>query len=214
MSDDVLERYISQTIASGLEGGMGEVHFAWQGGEPTMLGVEYFRKIVTLQKKHLPAGVPVSNAFQTNGILLDEAWGVFLAENDFLVGLSVDGPKAVHDRYRLDRAGRPTFDAVMRGLEVLQRHGLRHNALTTVHRGNGGKGRDVYRFLTGKGLDHIQFIPIAERSAGESLAGAPQQDMAPQNKVTDWSVAARAYGKCLCDVFDLWFKADVGRVSV
>lgn len=214
MSDDVLERYISQTIASGLESGMGEVHFAWQGGEPTMLGVEYFRKIVTLQRKHLPAGVPVSNALQTNGILLDEAWGVFLAENDFLVGLSVDGPKAVHDRYRVDRAGRPTFDAVMRGLEVLQRHEVRHNALTTVHRANGGKGRDVYRFLTGKGFDHIQFIPIAERSAGESLAGAPQQDMAPQNKVTEWSVAARAYGKFLCDVFDLWFKDDVGRVSV
>jgi uncharacterized protein len=193
---------------------MGEVHFAWQGGEPTMLGVEYFRKIVTLQRKHLPAGVPVSNALQTNGILLDEAWGVFLAENDFLVGLSVDGPKAVHDRYRVDRAGRPTFDAVMRRLEVLQRHEVRHNALTTVHRANGGKGRDVYRFLTGKGFDHIQFIPIAERSAGESLAGAPQQDMAPQNKVTEWSVAARAYGKFLCDVFDLWFKDDVGRVSV
>ena len=139
---------------------------------------------------------------------------MFLAENDFLVGLSVDGPKAVHDRYRVDRAGRPTFDAVMRGLEVLQRHGVRHNALTTVHRANGGKGRDVYRFLTGKGFDHIQFIPIVERSAGESLAGAPQQDMAPKNKVTEWSVAARAYGKFLCDVFDLWFKDDVGRVSV
>jgi len=214
MSEAVLERYISQTIAAALESGMGEVHFAWQGGEPTMLGVAYFRKIVALQKKHLPAGLALVNALQTNGILLDDAWGDFLAENGFLVGLSLDGPKAVHDRYRVDRAGRPTFDAVMRGLEVLQRFDVAHNALTTVHRANGGKGREIYRFLKACGFDHIQFIPIVERSTGAGLAGAPQQGTPPDTRVTEWSVAARAYGKFLCDVFDLWVKADVGRVSV
>ncbi|MCW1955925.1 MAG: anaerobic sulfatase maturase [Roseobacter sp.] len=214
MSEAVLERYISQTIAAALESGMGEVHFAWQGGEPTMLGVAYFRKIVALQKKHLPAGLALVNALQTNGILLDDAWGGFLAENGFLVGLSLDGPKAVHDRYRVDRAGRPTFDAVMRGLEVLQRFDVAHNALTTVHRANGGKGREIYRFLKACGFDHIQFIPIVERSTGAGLAGAPQQGTPPDTRVTEWSVAARAYGKFLCDVFDLWVKADVGRVSV
>lgn len=214
MSDEVLESYIRQTIETSLEAGMPEVHFAWQGGEPTMLGVDYFRKIVALQQKYLPDGVPCSNAFQTNGMLLDDTWGSFLKDNRFLVGLSIDGPKKIHDRYRIDRAGRPTFDAVMRGLDVLQRHGVEHNALTTVHRANGGKGREIYKFLKGAGFDYIQFIPIAERSAGDGLASAPQVDMDPGNTVTEWSVAPRAYGKFLCDVFDTWFKADIGKVFV
>ncbi|WP_300514297.1 anaerobic sulfatase maturase [Aliiroseovarius sp.] len=214
MSDEVLESYIRQTIDASIEAGMPEVNFAWQGGEPTMLGVDYFRKIVSLQTQMAPAGTRVTNAFQTNGILLDDNWGAFLADNGFLVGISIDGPKAVHDRYRIDRAGRPTFDAVMRGLEVLKRHDVEHNALTTVHRANGGKGREVYRFLKQQGFEFIQFIPIAERSGIDGLAGAPQVDMAPGNSVTEWSVAPRAYGKFLCDVFDAWFKSDIGRVFV
>lgn len=214
MSDAVLESYIRQTIEAAQASGMPEVHFAWQGGEPTMLGVPYFEKIVALQKKHAPAGLPISNALQTNGMLLDAAWGAFLAEHAFLVGISIDGPKAVHDRYRVDRAGRPTFDAVMRGLEVLQKHAVQHNALTTVHRANSAKGKDVYRFLKGLGFDFMQFIPIAERSSASGLAGAPQVDMDPANSVSSWSAAPRAYGKFLCDIFDLWYKADVGKIFV
>ncbi len=211
MSDAVLEAYIQQTIESSLEAAMPEIHFAWQGGEPTMLGVDYFRNVVALQKKYTPVNIKVINAFQTNGTLLDDEWGTFFHENEFLVGISVDGPKKIHDRYRIDRAGRPTFDAVMRGLEVLQRHQVEHNALTTVQRANGGKGKEVYRFLKGLGFEFIQFIPIAERSAGENLASPPQVDMDPGNSVTAWSVAPRAYGKFLCDVFDIWFKADIGK---
>jgi uncharacterized protein len=214
MAPDVLESYIRQTIEASLEAGMPEVQFAWQGGEPTMLGVDYFRKIVALQKKHMPADIPVTNAFQTNGILLDDNWGYFLKENGFLVGISIDGPKKIHDRYRVDRAGRPTFNAVMRGLEVLQRHEVDHNALTVVQRQNGGKGKEVYKFLKGLGIEYIQFIPIAERSDGDTLAGAPQVDMDPGNTVTPWSVSPRAYGKFLCDVFDTWFRHDVGEVFV
>ncbi len=214
MPDDVLEAYIRQTIESSLETGMPEINFAWQGGEPTMLGVDYFRNVVALQKKYAPANVKVTNAFQTNGTLLDDEWGIFFHENEFLVGLSIDGPKKIHNRYRIDRAGRPTFDAVMRGLEILQRCDVEHNVLTTVHRANSGKGKEIYRFLKGFGIDFIQFIPIAERSAGENLARAPQVDMDPGNSITPWSVAPRAYGKFLCDVFDTWFKSDIGKIFV
>ncbi|MCV2892858.1 anaerobic sulfatase maturase [Lentibacter sp. XHP0401] len=214
MSDEVLERYIRETIDASLEAGVSEIHFAWQGGEPTMLGIAYFRKIVDLQKKHTPFGAGVTNSLQTNAMLLDDEWGHFLADNRFLVGISIDGPKQIHDRYRVDRAGRPTFDAVIRGLEVLQRQGVAHNALTTVHRANGGKGKDIYRFLKGLGFDHMQFIPIVERIGATGLAGAPQIEGDPAINVTDWSVAPRVYGKFLCDVFDLWFKTDVGKLSV
>jgi uncharacterized protein len=214
MAPDVLEAYVRQTIEASLEAGMPEIHFAWQGGEPTMLGVAYFEQIVALQKQYAPDGVPVTNAFQTNGILLDDDWGHFLKDNEFLVGISIDGPRKIHDRYRVDRAGRPTFDAVMRGLEVLQRHEVAHNALTVVQRANGIKGKEVYKFLKELGFEFIQFIPIAERSSGDALAGAPQVDMDPGNTVTSWSVSPCAYGKFLCDVFDRWFRYDIGEVFV
>lgn len=214
MADDVLESYIRQMIETTLEAGMPEVSFAWQGGEPTMLGVEYFQKIVDIQAKLTPPGTKVSNAIQTNGMLLNETWGSFLHDNEFLVGISIDGPKQVHDRYRIDRAGRPTFDKVMQGLEVLQRHKVEHNALTTVHRANGGKGKDVYRFLKGLGIEFMQFIPIVERCGADGLAGAPKYDTDPGNTVTKWSVSPRAYGKFLCDVFDIWFRNDIDKVYV
>ena len=216
MSDEVLETYIRQTIETSVEGGMREVPFAWQGGEPTMLGVDFFRRVVALQNKYLPQGVRVANAFQTNGILLDDDWGRFFKDNGFLVGISIDGPDKVHNRYRVDRQERATFDKVMAGLEVLQKHAVDYNALTTVHRANGGKGKEVYRFLKGLGITFMQFIPIAERNsaAGGGLAGAPQVDMDPGNKVTDWSVSPKAYGKFLCDIFELWFKQDIGTIFV
>ncbi len=214
MSQDVLESYIRQTIQAGLKAGMREIQFAWQGGEPTMLGLDYFQKIVALQNKHLPANVTASNALQTNGTLLDDDWGHFFKDNGFLVGISIDGPKNIHNRYRVDRAQRPTFDAVMRGLEVLQKHEVEHNALTVVNRANGGKGKEVYKFLKGLGFEFIQFIPIAERALGDTLAKAPQVDMDPGNSVTPWSVSPRAYGKFLCDVFDTWFRNDIGDIFV
>ncbi|SNS60753.1 anaerobic sulfatase maturase [Tropicimonas sediminicola] len=214
MSDEVLESYVRQVIETSLEAGTTEINFAWQGGEPTMLGVDYFRKIVKLQAKHAPAAAKITNALQTNGMLLDDEWGAFLHDNAFLVGISIDGPKKVHDRYRIDRQGQPTFDKVMRGLEILQRHEIEHNALTTVHRANGGKGKDVYRFLKGLGIQFMQFIPIVERNGADGLAGAPQVDMDPGNSVTEWSVSPRAYGKFLCDVFDIWFRNDIGKVFV
>jgi len=214
MSDDVLDSYIRQMIETSAEAGRAEVNFAWQGGEPTMLGVDYFRRIVALQKKYAPERVRVTNALQTNGTLLDDNWGEFLRDNDFLVGISLDGPRNVHDRYRVDRAGRPTFDAVMRGLGILQHHQVEYNVLTAVHRANSGKGKEVYRFLKGLGIGFIQFIPVVERSDGIGLAGAPQVNMDAESRVTPWSVSPRAYGKFLCDVFDAWFRRDIGKVFV
>src|SRR5882757_8011977 len=116
MSDDVLERYIQQYIASQP---VSEINFAWQGGEPTLLGVDFFRRVVELQQQYCPPGRRISNALQTNGTLLDDEWGVFLHENQFLVGLSIDGPREMHDHYRVDKGGKPSFDKVMHGLEIL-----------------------------------------------------------------------------------------------
>ncbi|MCP3970100.1 MAG: anaerobic sulfatase maturase [Rhodobacteraceae bacterium] len=215
MAPDVLETYIRSLIEASVEAGMKEVIFAWQGGEPTILGVPYFEAIVALQHKYLPEGTSVMNALQTNGMLLDDGWGRFLKDNEFLVGISIDGPRHIHDRYRVDRAGRPTFDAVMRGLGILQEHEVEHNGLTVVQRQNAGKGKEIYRFLKGLGLEYMQFIPIVERSAdGEHLGGAPQVDMDPGLAVTNWSVTPRAYGKFLCDIFDTWFRKDIGKVFV
>ena len=214
MTPEILEDHIRQTIEASVEAGMRQVPFAWQGGEPTMLGVEFFREVVDLQRKIAPADIVVTNSLQTNGMLLDDTWGSFLKEAGFLVGISIDGPRKIHDKYRVDRAGRPTFDSVMRGLEVLQRCEVDHNVLTTVNRANGGKGREVYRFLKGLGVQFMQFIPIAERAGADGLAGAPQVDMDPANMVTPWSVSPRVYGKFLCDVFDRWFARDIGEIFV
>ncbi len=215
MSGDVLERYVRDMITTSVEAGMREVSFAWQGGEPTILGVPYFENIVALQKRYAPDGIRVSNAFQTNGVLLDDRWGVFLKQNAFLVGISIDGPKRIHDRYRVDRAGRPTFDTVMRGLEILQKHEVEHNALTVVHRANAAKGKEVYKFLRGLGIEFIQYIPIVERAAQDGGLGlAPQIETVQALPITQWSVSPRAYGKFLCDVFDTWYRRDISKVSV
>lgn len=218
MSDDVLDAYVRRYIA---EQSSAEIHFAWQGGEPTLLGVDFFRKAVSLQRKYA-AGKTVLNAIQTNGTLLDDRWGEFLAENGFLVGLSVDGPRALHDHYRVDKGGKPTFDDVMRGLSVLKRHGVEFNTLTVVHRGNAKHPLEVYRFLREIGSGFIQFIPLVERSAdsedrrrGLALAAPPRSgEGARESDVTPWSVEPGDYGDFLVRIFDEWVRSDVGRVFV
>lgn len=215
MSDEMLETYVRTLIATTLETSQTEVHFAWQGGEPTMLGLDYFRQIVALQARHRPQGVRISNSLQTNGTLLDADWAAFLADQGFLVGISVDGPKPQHDTYRKDRAGRPTFDAVMRGLDHLRGAGVEFNILTTVHRANIGRGKQLYRFLRDLGSAYLQFIPIVERlTPGNHMAAPPQIETHPETYIAPWSVAPKAYGKFLCDIFDLWYRQDVGRVFV
>jgi len=216
MADDVLDTYVRDYIAAQAKTPETDIWFSWQGGEPTMLGVDFFRRVVELQRKYRAPGRAIRNALQTNGTLLDDEWAGFLKANGFLVGLSIDGPRDLHDRYRVDRAERPTFDAVMAAVDLLRKHEVDFNALTVVHRLNARKPREVYRFLKSIGVQFMQFIPIVERSAdGKTLAGAPQQDVGGvEAKVTPWSVLPRDYGAFLCRVFDEWIKEDVGRVFV
>ncbi len=220
MKPEVLETYIRDYIAA--QPGR-VVHFAWQGGEPTLLGVEYFRGVVALQAKHAQ-GKTIENAFQTNGVLLDDEWGAFLASHRFLVGISIDGPAHLHDAYRVDRGGQPTFARVMAGLEVLKKHRVEFNTLTTVHRKNARQALEVYQFLRKAGSGYMQFIPIVERDAAAAAAEANGLWLAPppdhedaaglDDQVTGWSVRPVEYGDFLITIFNEWVRHDVGKVFV
>ncbi|MDX1520421.1 MAG: radical SAM protein, partial [Anaerolineae bacterium] len=161
MGDDLLESFIRQYI-EGQQ--VPEITFAWQGGEPTLMGLPFFERAIELQQKYRPPGKKIFNAFQTNGVLLDDAWAAFFKANDFLIGLSIDGPRELHDFYRVDKGGRPTFDQVMGGLRYLQQHGVEYNTLTTLHAANAAQPLEVYHFLRDEiGSQFLQFIPIVER---------------------------------------------------
>lgn len=202
MSLDVLETFIRQYIAA-LE--IPEISFVWQGGEPTVLGIEFYENVLRLQSKYA-GNKRITNSIQTNGILLDDAWCDFLARNHFLVGLSLDGPEDLHDIYRVDQRGEPTFKKVMRSVARLKKHGVDFNTLTVVNRKNSCHPREVYRFLKEAGSGYIQFIPLVER------AGSPGSALSAQ--VTDASVEAEQYGAFLVEIFDEWVRRDVGRVFV
>ena len=213
MSDQVLESYIRQYIEAH---DTPVVNFAWQGGEPTLLGVDYFRNLVQIQKKYAD-GKQIANAFQTNGVLLNDAWAEFFLEYQFLIGVSIDGPRELHDAYRVDKGGQPTFDRVMRGIETLRRHKVDFNTLTTVHRANADSPLEVYRFLRDNGSGYMQFIPIVERIAHQVTEEGLRlisPDFAGPAKVAPWSVEPRQFGKFLCTIFDEWVRRDVGRTFV
>ena len=168
MDDEVLERFVRDYIASVTAD---EVVFSWQGGEPTLLGLEFFRKVVALQKKYAKAGQRIENDLQTNGTLLDEDWARFLKEHRFLVGLSIDGPSEIHDKYRVTKRGAPTFDTVYAAAKMLKRFGVPFNTLTCVNRYNASRPLDVYRFLRRElGSTYLQFIPIVEIKGFETTA--------------------------------------------
>lgn len=221
MPDDVLERYIRSYIAAQPTK---DVTFAWQGGEPTMLGVPFFQKVVALQNRYAD-GRTIHNALQTNGTLLDDTWARFLAEHKFLVGLSLDGPRTLHDAYRVDKGQQPTFDRVMSGREVLKKHKVDFNTLTVVNRRNSREPLKVYEFLRRFGSGYMQFIPLVEREApaqnplGLTLAEPPTPDPPDENvvqahRITPWSVRPEHYGDFLCTIFDEWVKRDVGSIFV
>jgi len=213
MREEVLESYIRQYIEAH---DSPVVHFAWQGGEPTLLGVDYFRRLVEIQKKYAN-GKRIQNAFQTNGVLLSDSWAQLFVEHNFLIGISIDGPRELHDRYRVDKGGQPTFDRVIRGIETMKQNGVEFNTLTTVHRGNADFPLDVYRFLKENGSGYIQFIPIVERIAQQATADGLQlisPDFLGATQVTSWSVEPRQFGRFLCTIFDEWVRNDVGRSFV
>ncbi|MCX6413072.1 MAG: anaerobic sulfatase maturase, partial [Actinobacteria bacterium] len=202
-----------------------EIIMAWQGGEPTMMGLDFFRLAVELQATYAKPGQPIRNTLQTNGTLLNDEWGEFLSQHEFLVGISIDGPRQLHDRYRVDKGGKPTYDRVIRGLDILKTHGVEWNVLTTVHATNGDHGRYVYTFLRDElGADFVQFIPIIERATSESLPianngwgdgvlGRPLY-IQDGSLVTHRSVTAAQYGAFMIDVFEEWVRHDIGKVFV
>ena len=204
LADELLETYTKQYIAAQTAN---EVTFAWQGGEPTLLGLPFFKRALELQARHQRPGMTLHNTFQTNGTLLDDDWCAFFKRHEILVGLSIDGPERLHDRYRVNKGGQGSFKGVMRGLNLLKKHGVAFNVLTTVHAANAGHPAEVYRFLTGEvGAEYLQFIPIVERDNATGFQEGTD--------VTERSVTGEGYGRFLREVFDLWVRHDVGRVYV
>ena len=225
VSDEILETHIRQYI----EGQRGdEVVFSWQGGEPTLLGVGFFEKVVALEKKYQRLGLHIENDLQTNGTLLNDEWYSFLRENKFLVGLSIDGPQELHDRFRVNKGGQPTFDKVFAASQELHKHGIPFNTLTVINRVNAKKPLDVYRFLSRELRPRqLQFIPCVEPQVFTNTAPQkwdpatlPVQGSSaarpgnPDSVVTDWSVDPDDWGYFLRKVWDDWFRRDYGKVHV
>jgi uncharacterized protein len=223
MSEETHEAYIKQLLESHRTP---TVTVAWQGGEPTLMKVEFFRCSIELVEKYRKPGQMIQHTFQTNGILLDDEWCMFFKEHNFLVGLSCDGPREIHNTYRLDRGKQGTFDKVMKGLQYLKKHDVDVNILCTVNAANEKHGRRVYRFFRDElGVKWVQFIPIIERANADTIdiANLGWSDKADGkrilytqsgNMVTNRTVGARQYGQFLIDVFEEWVRHDVGTVFV
>ncbi len=204
MADELLEEYIRQFIEAQQ---VPEVNIAWQGGEPTLMGVDFFRRSVELAEKYKKPQQTIQYTMQTNGTLLDDEWGEFLKEHDFLMGISFDGPPELHDAYRVNKGGQGSFKQVLRGLRVLQKHNVEYNILCTVHAANADHPLDVYRYFRDElNAQFMQFIAIVER---DNETGFQEGD-----KVTERSVKAEQYGNFLITIFDEWVRRDVGRVFV
>lgn len=218
MSDEVLEAYVRKYIESQPSH---EVAFHWQGGEPTLMGIDFYRKAVELQQRY--AGhKKITNTLQTNGTLFDEEWGQFLSQGQWLIGLSLDGPREIHDLNRPDAAGKGSFNAVTRGMEILQRHKVEFNVLASVTPVSTADPMRVYSFLKQAGVKFVQFTPVVERlpddaarELGLQLAvGIRSGERLQTVHLTPWSVQPEAYGDFLCRIFDAWVRHDVGSLFV
>ena len=204
MSDAMLETFTMQYITAQQ---VPEVTFVWQGGEPLLVGLDFFERAIEFQEKYRRQGMTIKNAIQTNGILLDDDWCRFFKAHDFLVGISIDGPHEVHDVYRVDKRGQPTLERVMAGVELLDKHNVDFNTLTCVHVANAGFPLEVYRFLRDQcHARFMQFIPVVLR---ENDTGFQTDDL-----VAPFSVSGQQYGAFLCAIFDEWVRRDVGTVFV
>jgi len=195
MTPDILEAYTHQYLSAGLE----QTDFGWQGGEPTLAGLDFFRKAVNLQEQHAADKQRVANGLQTNGTLLNDEWCEFLSEKDFLVGISIDGPPQWHDAFRRDGAGNPSFHRAWSGLELMRKHGVEFNALATLNSANATHGGDIYRYFVNRGVQYLQFIPILEPGPG----GQP----------ADFSCTGEQFGRFMLEVFEVWADRDIGKVS-
>jgi uncharacterized protein len=223
MSDELLETYIRQLLEAQPEG---EVNVAWQGGEPTLMGLDFFQRSIGYVEKYCKPGQQILHTMQTNGTLLNDDWCAFFKQHNFLIGLSVDGPKEMHDAYRVNKGGAGSFDQVMRGWETLRRHGVEVNILCTIHAANTDHPLEVYRFFRDElQTAYMQFIPIVERTTQEFLPlanlgwgerpGADRPLYTQRgNLVTERTVGAEQFGRFLIAIFDEWVRRDVGTVFV
>ena len=207
MTDEMLEHFVKEYIDANE---VDEVTFNWHGGEPLLMGLDFYRKALECERKYAN-GKRVNNTLQTNGILLDDEWCKFLRDNGFLVGVSIDGPEDIHDAYRRDRGGAPTFARVIRGVEKLYRHGVEYNTMTTVNKASEGRGLDVYRFMKSIGSWYMQFMPVVEHINEDGRICDPSDERA---SLAPWCVGSKEYGQFLCDIFDHWVRNDVGRYFV
>lgn len=219
MSLEVLETVIRKYIEANE---VDQLCFNWHGGEPLVMGIDFFRKAVELEQKY-GKGKTILNTIQTNGTLLTPQWASFLKENGFLVGISVDGPASVHDRYRRDKGGMPTLEKVVRGVEMLYRAGVDYNTMTTVNKASEGHGLETYNFLKSLGSRFMQFMPVVEHikyplsSGGKPVKSARPIIVDPFEEgaqLSPWSVSPIAYGKFMCEIFDYWVRNDVGSFFV
>jgi uncharacterized protein len=207
MTLEMLETFVREYIAAN---DVPEVFFNWHGGEPLLMGLDFYRKALEYQRKYA-GGKKIFNTIQTNGILVNEDWCIFLRDNGFLTGVSIDGPEDIHDAYRRDKGGAPTFARVIKGVEKLYRYGVQYNTMTTVNRASEGHGLDVYRFMKSIGSGYMQFMPVVEHINAEGRITDPSDEQAV---LAPWCVASEAYGQFLCDIFDYWVRNDVGRFFV
>lgn len=219
MSEQVLETLTKQYIESN---DVPEVTFNWHGGEPLVMGLDFYRKAVELQQKYA-GGKIVHNTLQTNGTLITPEWADFFRENDFLIGISIDGPADIHDKFRKDKGGQNTFDKVMRGVNLLRQRGVQFNTMTTVNKASEGRGAEVYRFLKSIGSRYMQFMPVVEHvmypvdSQGRMQKKARPYIVSPETPgayLARWSVSSQGFGRFMCDIFDEWWRSDVGRYFV
>jgi uncharacterized protein len=197
MNDQVLEKMISDYLALQFNNSS----FAWQGGEPTIMGIDFFQRAIKLQQKHQQNGQHISNALQTNATLLNEKWCRFLSENNFLVGISIDGPKKYHDHYRLDKAGKGTFDRVMQAIKLCKEHNVEFNILTLLNDQNVNAPGELFDFFISNNIKYLQFVPCVEKDPAT-------------NQIADFSITPEQYGNFICDFFDRWIKHGPEKISI
>lgn len=208
MSLDILEKCIKEYLEIN---DSEEITFDWHGGEPLILGLEYFEKIVEFQNKY-KGRKKIFNTIQTNATLMNADFASFFRDNNFLVGVSIDGPQYIHDKYRKDKGDFPTFNKVMRGIELLHRYGVEFNTLTTINKASEGKGLEVYDFLKRIGSHYMQFMPVVEYINNETNRITLPDD--GNSKLAPWSVEPVKYGEFMCEIFDYWVENDVGEYFV
>ena len=211
MSDETLEQFTREYIEAQT---MPQVLFTWHGGEPLMRSIDFYKKALALQKKYAH-GKQIDNVIQTNGTLLTDEWCEFFAQNHWLVGISIDGPQEYHDHYRVTPAGKPSWEKVMQGIQLLKKHRVEWNAMAVVNAYNAEHPLEFYHFFRDNGCQYLQFTPIVERLTehedGRTLASLADDREIP---LTDASVTPQQWGNFLCTIFDDWVRHDVGKTFV